>query len=160
MPISIQTATMDNLEKLYEIERECFTRETYSRIHIAALLLDPNCYGFIAKLNGEVAGFIIGSIHATNARAKAGHVYTLDVVVRHRREGVGSSLLEALERVFAEKNVEFSYLEARLDNAPAVELYLKHGYTKTDTLSNYYENGAHAIRLRKALTSRTLSRRQ
>jgi len=151
---------MDDLEKLYEIERECFTTGTYSRKHIAALLLDSNCVGLIAKLNGEVAGFIIGLIHPTNVGTKAGHVYTLDVAVRHRRKGVGSSLLEALERVFAEENVEFCSLEARLDNAPAVELYLKRGYTKVDTLSNYYENGAHAIRLRKALTSRTLSRRQ
>ena len=160
MPISIQTATMDNLEKLYEIERECFTTGTYSRKHIATLLLDPDCYGFTAKLNGEVAGFIIGSIHPANVGTKAGHVYTLDVAVRHRRKGVGSSLLEALERVFAEKNAEFCYLEARLDNPPAKELYLKRGYTKTDILSNYYENGAHAVRLEKALASRTLSRRQ
>ncbi len=160
MPISIQTATMDDLEKLYEIERECFTTGAYSRKHIAALLLDPNCYGLIAKLNGEVAGFIIGLIHATNVGTKAGHVYTLDVAVRQRRKGVGSTLLEALERVFTEENVEFCCLEARLDNAPAVELYLKRGYTKVDTLSNYYEKGGHAIRLRKALTSRTLSRRQ
>lgn len=161
MSITVQHATIDDLETLYEIERECFTIEAFSKEHLAFLLRNPNSVGLVALTNSEVAGFTIGLVHSTIDGLKVGHVYTLDVAMEHRRKGVGLRLLEELERVFFEKGVKTSYLEARLDNLAARELYHKHGYLEVEVLRDYYQKGVHGVRLEKTLgTLESKSRRE
>ena len=151
MSITVQQATMNDLEILYQIERECFTIEAFSKEHIALLLEDPNSIGLVAQINGEVVGFIIGLIHSAINGTKVGHVYTLDVATKHRRKGVGLRLLKDLERKFVEKGVKTCYLEARIDNVAARELYHKHGYLEVERLEDYYYKGVHGVRLKKVL---------
>ena len=45
-------------------------------------------------------------------------------------------------------------LEARTDNTAAQQLYLKRGYRSIGEVSDYYEDGAPALRLEKSLRSR------
>ena len=151
MSISVQQATMNELESLYEIERECFTAEAFGKKQIASLLLDPASVGILAMVNGEVAGFTIGLVHVAEDEEKTGHIYTLDVAIRYRRKGIGSRLLEEIERIFTENGVNSCYLEMRVDNVAAQMLYRKHGYLEVETLDNYYQRGVHAIRLKKML---------
>ncbi len=142
---------MKDLETLYQIERECFTIEAFSKEHIALLLKNPNCVGLVAKVNSEIAGFIIGLAHSNILGTKMGHIYTLDVAVKHRRKGIGLKLLEALEKTFSEKGVKTCYLEVRVDNVAARELYDKRGYSQAETLEDYYRKGVHGVRLTKLL---------
>lgn len=149
--ISTRQATVNDLEKLYEIERECFTIEAFTKELLTLLLQDSNSVGLIAQVNGEIAGFIIGLIHHIRGM-KTGHIYTIDVAIKHRRKGVGEKLLKELEKIFAKKGVKICYLEARLNNVAALELYKKQGYTKIERLNDYYSEGAHGVRLQKRLS--------
>lgn len=142
---------MNDLEILYQIERECFTIEAFSKKHIALLLEDRNSVGLVAQIDGEVAGFIIGLIHSVIDGTKVGHVYTLDVAIKHRRKGVGMRLLKDLERILINRGVKTCYLEARTDNVAARELYHKHGYLEVEKLEDYYYKGVHGVRLKKVL---------
>lgn len=154
MSLAVKPATIDDLENLHKIERECFTIEAFSKGQITRLLKSPSTVSLVAWINGEVAGFIIGSIESLG-ETKAGHVYTLDVVVKHRRKGVGLRLLKELEDILAKKNVKTCYLEVRLDNMAARELYQKQGYTEVAPLTDYYYKGIHGIRLEKMLEMST-----
>jgi len=149
LSITIQRATIDNLETLYQIERECFTIEAFSKQHIAYLLENPNAVSLVAKINNAIAGFIIGLIHRHDERI-TGRVYTLDVAVKYRRNGVGLKLLDEIERIFAKRGVKICYLEVRKDNVAALELYRKHGYVEVKELKDYYR-GVHGVRLKKKL---------
>ena len=149
MSITIQQATINSLETLYQIERECFTAEAFSKEHIAYLLENSNAVSLVAKINNAIAGFVIGLIHSHDEKI-AGRVYTLDVAVEYRRKGVGLKLLDEIERIFAERGVKICRLEARRDNVAALELYRKNGYVKVEELEDYYE-GAHGVRLEKKL---------
>jgi len=149
LSITIQRAKINDLETLYQIERECFTIEAFSKEHISYLLENPNTVSLVAQINGEIAGFIIGLIHRHNKIA-TGRVYTIDVAVRHRRKGIGLRLLEELERIFEKRGVKICYLEARVDNVAARELYRKLGYVEVKKLKDYYEK-THGIRFRKEL---------
>ena len=149
MSITIKRATINDLETLYQIERECFTMEAFSKQHIAYLLENPNAVSLVAKINNAIAGFIIGLIHRHDEKI-AGRVYTLDVTVKYRRKGVGLKLLDEIERIFAEREAKICRLEVRRDNVAALELYRKNGYVEVEELKDYYE-GVHGVRLEKKL---------
>lgn len=146
----VEKATLANLEELLRIERECFTGEAFTKEQIETLLKSPNAMGLLARINGEVAGFILGAIENYGS-AGAGHVYTIDVAVKHRRKGVGLKLLSEMEKSFSARGAMTSYLEVRVKNQAARRLYKKQGYVEAEQLYNYYSGGIHGLRLVKQL---------
>ena len=148
--IHIRLATTDDLETLYGIERECFTLEAFTKEQLAYLLKNPKSISLIARVDNEIAGFIIGLIY-NHGTTRAGHVYTIDVAVKHRRRGVGLRLLWELEQRFVENDVESCYLEAHRGNVAALELYRKHGYVDVSILKDFYAEQVDGVRLMKRL---------
>ena len=149
MTVSIETAATCNLNRLSEIEKECFQSEAFTKQQIASLLTDYNSISLIATERNQIVGFIIGSI-CFERNSLTGHILTIDVSPAHRRKGIGARLLSEMERLFREKGVKVCRLEVREDNLRALELYRKFGYDEIGKLRNYY-GSAHGIYLRKAL---------
>jgi len=150
MKVKIESAGTRTVEELLKIERECFTAEAYSREHVLSLLKSPSAAALLAKVDGDVAGFVIGLVERRQT-AKIGHVVTIDVAIKYRRMGVGLMLLKEIENAFLKKNVEVVYLEVRADNQAARRLYRKQGYEETVQLDDYYSPGVHGLRLLKNL---------
>jgi len=149
MMLKIEDATLQHLDRLYEIESECFDQEAFTKQQLAHLLADYNSVGLIAKENGEIVGFIIGMVYIER-NAFTGHILTIDVSPAHRRHGIAQKLLQTIEQIFKEKGVKTCKLEVREDNIAALKLYQKLGYKKIAVLKKYYGN-AHGIYLRKDL---------
>jgi ribosomal-protein-alanine N-acetyltransferase len=149
MSIEIETASIRHLDMLYEIEKACFKEEAFSRQQIANLLGDYNSISLVAIEDGRIVGFIIGAIYVER-KALGGHVLTIDVLPRYQRKGVGLRLMQAIERIFVEKDVKTCHLEVREDNLKALGLYEKVGYEKTRRLKSYYGR-ADGLYLRKSL---------
>jgi len=148
--ITIRQATPEDLYALWEIEKECFTVEAFTKEQIEYLLEASTGVSLLAQINHEIVGFIISLIYPHN-ETRVGHVYTIDVLTRHRRKGVASRLLGELEKIFIVKGVKACYLEVRLDNVAARRLYKKHGYVEIEQLRDHYGRGAHGVRLKKLL---------
>jgi ribosomal-protein-alanine N-acetyltransferase len=149
MKVKIEDATSDVLDELCEIEKQCFAGEAFSRQQIAYLLTDYNTIALTARVNNEIAGFIIGQIDIVN-NTPAGHIITVNTVPAYRRKGIAHKLLHEIEALFKEKGIKECRLEVREDNIAAAELYQKLGYEKVGKLENYYGN-AHGLYLKKAL---------
>jgi len=149
MKVTIEDASIRHLDRLYEIEMECFEKEAFAKQQIAHLLTDNNSVGLVAKVNGEIAGFIIGMIYAERS-SLTGHILTIDISPSHRRKGIAQRLLREIEDIFKEKGVTTLRLEVREDNIAALRLYRKLGYKKIARLKGYYGN-AHGIHLKKDL---------
>ncbi|MEM3789197.1 MAG: ribosomal protein S18-alanine N-acetyltransferase [Candidatus Bathyarchaeia archaeon] len=147
--IKIEDASITHLERLFEIEMECFKSEAFTKQQIAHLLTNQNCISLIAKENDKIIGFIIGMVYVED-NVLTGHILTIDVSPNHRRKGVGIKLLEELEKIFRDKGVKVCRLEVREDNVAALNLYQKFGYKKVGKLHHYYGD-AHGILLEKAL---------
>ena len=150
MSVTIEDASIRHLDRLYEIEIECFEREAFTKQQIAHLLTDYNSVSLVAKVNGEIVGFIIGMIYLERNSLTA-HILTIDVSLIRRRKGTAQKLLLEIEKIFTEKGVKACRLEVREDNIAALRLYQKFGYKKVAKLKNYYGN-AHGIYLKKDLT--------
>jgi ribosomal-protein-alanine N-acetyltransferase len=149
MTMTIETASMRHLDRLYEIERECFKEEAFSRQQIANLLMDYNTISLIAIEKSNIIGFIIGTI-IFERKALDGHVLTIDVTSPSQRRGVGRKLLREIEKIFAEKDVKTCHLEVKEGNIKALSLYKNAGYETIGKLKNYYGK-ADGLYLRKNL---------
>jgi ribosomal-protein-alanine acetyltransferase len=149
MTLAIEDASIRHLEKLYEIEKQCFETEAFTKSQIANLLTDYNSIGLIAKADGEIVGFIIGTLYFERSSA-VGHVLTIDVSPSHRRKEIGLRLIQEIVGIFRQRGAKTSSLEVREDNIAALRLYEKCGYKKVGKLKNYYGT-VHGIYLRKTL---------
>ncbi len=147
---TIEVATPQNIDDMLKIERECFTAEAYTRRQILALLQSRNGLALMAKVDDEASGFIIALVENEGTH-KIGHIVTLDVTVKCRRKGLGSTLLKRMENILSERGVEAVYLEVRVDNQAALRLYEKQGYVRAELLEHYYPARAHGLRLVKRL---------
>lgn len=65
---------------------------------------------------------------------------TFAVAPRCRRRGYGALLLQYLLNLLSNADVEHVYLEVRQSNQPAIDLYLKHGFTVYGTRKKYYDH--------------------
>lgn len=148
MSLTIRQAAVDDLQVLWEIEKECFSVEAFTREEIAYLLRFPAGVNLVAQIDHKIVGFILSLTYKIN-KIQAGHIFTIDVLVEHRRKGVASKLLRELERSLTEKNIKTCFLEVRTDNVAALKLYQKHGYTEVEHLKNYYGNEVDGLRLKK-----------
>lgn len=150
MRITIENASIQYLNTIWEIEKKCFEAEAFTKQQIAQLLTDPASIGLVAKLDRQIVGFIIGTIYRER-KALSGHILTIDVLPTHRRKGIGLRLLQEIEKIFKEKNIKTCCLEVREDNTAALKLYKKLGYVQVGKLKMYYLN-VNGIYLRKVLT--------
>jgi ribosomal protein S18 acetylase RimI-like enzyme len=134
------------------LERECFTTEAYTERQIRDLIESPKAIAFLARIDADIAGFVT-SLTEEYKVAKIGHIVTIDVAIKHRRKGIGLTLLKAAEDALSKRKARIVYLEVRADNTSALQLYRKQGYVKTEILENYYSRGTRALRMMKSLES-------
>ncbi len=101
----------------------------------------------VAELAGRVVGYIMcrveyGFAHLRRlALARKGHVVSVAVLEEHRGRGVGTGLIQLAHEELRKRAASESYLEVRVSNQEAVELYQKLGYKVTGKLEAYYKDG-------------------
>jgi ribosomal-protein-alanine N-acetyltransferase len=149
MPVTMEKASIEHLDKIFEIETECFGPEAFTKQQLGHMLTDPNCVHLVSRVKDRIVGFVIGRIYVEKKSA-TGHILTIDVSPEHRGRGLGLRLMEGIERIFKSRCVEICCLEVREDNIVALRLYERLGYRNVGRLQNYYGN-AHGICLRKVL---------
>jgi len=149
MTVVIEDALIRHLDRLCEIEAECFGDEAFAKEQMLRLLKEYNCVNLVARVDGIIAGFVIGMMYV-DRKALYAHILTIDVSPAYRRRGIGRLLLREIERIFKEKGVKASHLEVREDNVAAINLYRELGYEKMGKLRNYYGK-ANGIYFKKVL---------
>jgi [ribosomal protein S18]-alanine N-acetyltransferase len=149
MEIKIETASIRLLDKLCEIEQQCFDQEAFSKRQISYLLTDYNTIALVAKTNSDIAGFIITQIEIEN-NTLYGHIITINVSPSYRRKGIASKMLKETEELLKQKSMGECHLEVREDNAAALKLYQNSGYQKIGRLEKYYGK-KHGLCLKKNL---------
>ena len=133
MEITIEDVSIRLLDKLCEIEKQCFEQEAFTKQQLVYLLTDYNTIGLTALVNGEIAGFAIARVDI-GRNEQFGHIVTVDVTPTYRRKGIAQKLLHEIETIFKERGINECRLEVREDNVAASNLYQKLGYKKVGRL--------------------------
>jgi ribosomal-protein-alanine N-acetyltransferase len=82
-------------------------------------------------------------------------VLTMAVATAHWGQGIGSALLGALLAEAAERGCTEIFLEVRVDNPRAQQLYRRHGFTDAGLRRGYYQpSGTDALVMRRPLAAR------
>ncbi len=147
MSFTLRDFRPEDLDRVIYINRTCLP-ENYSRgfflnIHRAY----PDLF-LVAEEDGQVVGYIMCRIERggfLGLGGPKGHVISIAVLPEHRRKGIATALLkEALARMRDHYGARECYLEVRVSNTPAISLYEKLGFKKTDIVRHYYLDGEDA----------------
>lgn len=124
--------------------------EHYSDYFFESILRElPEAF-IVAELDGKIVGYIMCKIEFgfSNFRklgfVKKGHVVSVAVLEPHRGKGLGKALmLEGINGVMIRKSDEI-YLEVRVSNTQAIEMYKKLRFEIKSRLKSYYRDGEDA----------------
>ncbi|GAC1335777.1 MAG: hypothetical protein NVSMB26_21080 [Beijerinckiaceae bacterium] len=147
----IRKGRLSDLDRLVAIEIAAFAGDRLSRRTLRAHLTNASVSLLVAEVEKEsfahIVGYALIGFRKTSQKAR---LYSIATDREHRR-GFGRQLLEACEAEAVARGATSLILEVRSDNAPAIALYDARGYMKRGMLSDYYEDGASALRYEKRL---------
>jgi ribosomal protein S18 acetylase RimI-like enzyme len=148
VPALIRIATLDDLEKLVDIENRCFETDRISRRNFRHLLTKANAATLLDEQDGQVRGYAMLLFNTGTSLAR---MYSIAIAPAFRTAGIGKDLVKQCEKLALERDCVSLRLEIRRDNAASLGLFEKLGYRYLETVPDYYEDHADALRFEKHL---------
>ncbi len=152
----IREARSEDLDEVISINMEALP-EHYPRVFWEEHLRKWNKSFLVAELNGEIVGYVMCRIEwgwgfTKNKLLKKGHVISIAVRSNYRHRGIGRKLMVyAMKALKEHYGAEEIYLEVRVSNTPAINLYKKLGFKIVKTIANYYLDGEDAYVMAREL---------
>ncbi|MGN1112097.1 MAG: ribosomal protein S18-alanine N-acetyltransferase [Acutalibacteraceae bacterium] len=138
--LEFEKMNQSHISAIAEIERQCFSKP-WSENAIAAELDNESAHFYVAKLNGEVVGYI-----GMHCAADECYIANVGVLKDYRRMGVGSALVKYASDKAKEMKMSFISLEVRPSNTAAVRIYERFGFERVGLRKDFYsepkEDGA------------------
>lgn len=145
--ILIGPMTAADVAQIAALERECFS-QPWSAASVASELENPLSCWLVARLDGQVAGYV----GAQKVPPEA-DMMNLAVAPAFRRQGLAQRLLRALTDRLAAQGITSLSLEVRESNLPARRLYALQDFRLVGRRSRYYVAPVEtALILRKELS--------
>lgn len=130
--IEFERMNQSHISDVAEIERQCFSKP-WSENAIAAELENDSAYFYVAKLCGEVIGYI-----GMHCAADECYVANVGVLKKYRQMGVGSALIKYAADTARQMKMSFISLEVRPSNTEAVRIYERFGFERVGLRKNFY----------------------
>lgn len=134
-----------DLGAIAALEAECFSDPWNMRM-LAESFLSGHFFGSLLEENGIITAY--GGMSVVEDEAEVQLIATAEM---YRRCGRGGKILEDLIGEAKRRGVRRMFLEVRVSNAPAMMLYLKHGFRGLYARVRYYADGEDAIVMMKEL---------
>jgi len=145
--VAIRQYEARDFTALYKLDQACFPPGiSYSKFSLQYFLSLPAADCMVAEENKHIVGFILAESNPPLA-----HIITLDVAASHRRQGLGRTLLEEMEKHFRFHGVHSVLLETAVDNETGIAFWQHHGYRTEAVLKRYYLGRVDAYEMRKRL---------
>jgi ribosomal-protein-alanine N-acetyltransferase len=129
-------------------------RWRWTAVRVAASIRAPNVNVLVACIHGSIAGFAIMRYGDDDA-----HLDLLAVAPPYRRAGIGSQLLQWLEKCAVVAGIFSVALEVRAGNEGAQLFYERMGYRTLVHLPGYYQGIEAGLRMVRDLSCRPLDQR-
>lgn len=134
IPMDYQLVPMDksHLKQVAELDKKFFSRP-WSQDSWESELYNTTVSLVVAETeDGFVLGYgVLGVI------LDEGSLEKLAVREEYRRQGVAQAILDSFVR-YGREHLAFITLEVRAGNDPAIQLYMKNGFSQVGRRKNYY----------------------
>jgi ribosomal-protein-alanine N-acetyltransferase len=147
--IKIRAATLKDLPSIMELIKKN-NEPVNEDLAVFFMTKNPNekCMFYVAEEDSKILGFSRVHLYRWNNNAYA---TSLLVDAEHRRKGIGTLLLRAMENYAKENGARVLMVDTPTDNMPALQLYLKNGFKICGYNDKLYESGKTALYLAKEL---------
>jgi ribosomal protein S18 acetylase RimI-like enzyme len=144
----IEPATPADVDQLVALEQTLFMTDCCSRKNFKYLIRHTTVIVVRTATGGTIVGYAI-LLRRKNSRKM--RIYSLGVATSTRNTGIGAKLIAALEAIAGAADCTMLTLEVSDNNKEALRLYTKYGFQQYSFRYGYYEDGGHAILMRKNL---------
>lgn len=135
MNVLIKNTEIQNIDDIFELEKQCFSRPWTKDQLEKQLDKERHCFICAEDEDGNTVGYI-GLMHVLDE----GYISNVAVDSRYRRLGIAGKLIEKLIEEAENIKLSFVTLEVRMSNTPAISLYEKHGFKKVGTRRKFYSH--------------------
>jgi len=146
---SLRVFTPADIESVVNINRICLPENYAPYFFLDTFNSLPQSF-IVAESQGRVIGYIMCRMEHgfSDVRklhfAKKGHIISVAVMPEFRRMGIGRGLVEYALSALSSLSADECFLEVRISNDPAIELYNRLGFQIARTISRYYYDGSDA----------------
>lgn len=147
---TVRVFNTKDIERVMQINASCLPENYSSYFYRDLYTKYPETF-LVAELDAEIQGYIMCRIERGWSKrgkltaARLCHVVSIAVMERYRRRGIGRELVvQAMSRGRRICDCSEGYLEVRVSNEPAIELYSNLGFTKVKRNYGYYLDGEDA----------------
>ena len=130
--VKILDAEKRHILPVMELDRKTFSHPC-TESFLTSCIEDGHIFK-VAEKNNITAAYVIVQTVLDEA-----YFYNIAVDENERGCGIGDSLMLSLNDEAKSRQLAFMTLEVRASNESAINMYLKHGYSKVGTRKNYYD---------------------
>ena len=130
--MEIVSMNHSHTEILADLEKLCFSTP-WSKKSLDDQVENPRAFFVVAVEGDSVLGY--GGMHCVSSEC---YLDNIAVFRHHRRKGVATAIIGALEKHAREINSDFLSLEVRRSNWRANDLYFKCGFEEEGRRKNFY----------------------
>lgn len=138
MTARIVPMTRAHIDAFMPHEHEMFGTEAWTARSYRDELADTRYRHYVAAEDDDGALLGWAGVMVVGDSAQ---IMTIGVVPDAQRRGIGQLLLDALLDEARRRGAEAVFLEVRVDNAPALALYRRNGFTDLRVRRGYYGHG-------------------
>lgn len=136
-----------HIAQIAALEKQCFS-DPWSEVSVRSELSNPLSDWLVAEEDGKLIGYV-----GSQSVPPEADVMNLAVAPEWRKKGIGRALMTALIAQLHSRGITALFLEVRVGNIPAQNLYRGLEFVEVGRRPKYYVNPTEdALILRKELT--------
>ncbi len=131
---------IDDIKEISKIEEDVFL-EPWDADTFYFTIIMKNCLSIVGTLDNSIISYMIG-----RQEGEKFHLMNIAVSKEHWRKGYGATMLNyLLQELEKNKSIKSCYLEHRINNKAAFELYKSFGFKVVGTKHGYYHNNVDGV---------------
>ena len=134
MKYTLTPMTAELIPQIAALERACFSHHWTEEMLQQELWNEAAVIIVALREDGVVLGYA-----GLQTVLDEGYINNVAVAANVRRQGIADELIAAFVR-FGQAKLAFLTLEVRASNAPAIALYMKHGFAQVGRRRGYYDD--------------------
>jgi len=135
--MNIRRMTLADVEQVIAIDRASFPLPWPERSFRFEVQDNEASRSWVAEVDGAVVGMIVAWLMVDEA-----HIATIATHPNHRRQGIASALLRHALNYMKDEGARTAFLEVRIGNTVAQEMYRAFGFAETGRRPRYYKDNS------------------